>query len=164
MAFGRKLYGQWQNNPPSRFINELPPSCIEIINNTGYATPQKTNGYNNSYGSSKEYYTKHSDGHQNSRGGYRYGGGYNRYKKTEKHGYFDSYESVAYDEYVDYNETYPQNDYFYQKKKTSPLVGLRVYHISFGYGRIVDVDGDKCEVNFDKVGKKKILSSFLEKC
>jgi len=166
MAFNRKLYGQWQNNLPSRFINELPTSCIDLINNTGYGAPQKTNNYNNSYGGGRDYYTKHSDGYQNSRGGYRYGGGYNKYRKQEKHGYFDSYESVAYDECAD-EETYtpyPQNDYFYQKKKTSPLVGLRVYHASFGYGRIIDVDGDKCEVNFDKAGKKKILGSFLEKC
>lgn len=166
MAFNRKLYGQWQSNLPSRFINELPPSCIELINNTGYGAPQKSSSYNSSYGGGRDYYTKQNDGYQNSRGGYRYGGSYNNYKRKEKQGYFDSYESVAYDEYANYedNDQAPQNDYFYQKKKTSPLVGLRVYHASFGYGRIIDVDGDKCEVNFDKVGKKKILGSFLEKC
>ena len=166
MAFNRKLYGQWQNNLPSRFINELPTSCIDLINNTGYGAPQKTNNYNNSYGGGRDYYTKQSDGYQNSRDGYRYGGGYNKYQRKEKHGYFDSYESVAYDEYADVETytPYPQNDYFYQKKKTSPLVGLRVYHASFGYGKIIDVDGDKCEVNFDTCGKKKILGSFLEKC
>lgn len=165
MAFNRKLYGQWQSNLPSRFINELPPACIEIINNTGYSTPQKLNSYDSSYGGGREYYTKQSDGYQSTHSSYRYGGRYNSYKKKEKHGYFDSYESVAYDEYSD-DDTYqpPQNDYFYQKKKTSPLVGLRVYHANFGYGRIIDVDGDKCEVNFDTCGKKKILGSFLEKC
>lgn len=167
MAFSRKLYGQWQNNMPSRFVNELPPSCIELINNTGYAAPQKKNNYSSSYGGGRDYYINNNDGYKNSRGGYRYGGGY---KKPEKHGYFDSYESVAYDEYADYDEDnyynqQPQNDYFYsKKKKTSPLIGLRVYHPSFGYGRIVDADGEKCEVNFDKAGKKKIMASYLEKC
>ncbi|MBR6663285.1 MAG: hypothetical protein IKL33_00500, partial [Alphaproteobacteria bacterium] len=82
---------------------------------------------------------------------------------------FDSYESVAYDEYDDYESSgyYGKkagNDYFYQSKKQSPLVGIRVYHPSFGYGKIINVDGDKCEVMFDKVGKKKIMGSFLEKC
>lgn len=164
MAFNRKLYGQWQNNLPSRFINELPSSCIDIVNNTGYAKPQKTQEYSG-YNSGHSYY-KNDDGYQNSRSGYSYT---NNYKKRKRQGYFDSYESVAYDEYADEEEydTYSrQNDnYFYsKKKKTSPLIGLRVYHATFGYGRIIDVDGDKCEVNFDKVGKKKILGSFLEKC
>ena len=165
MAFNRKLYGQWQNNIPSRFLNELPPSCIDLINHTGYAKPENS-GYNSSYGGGRSYYShENDDGYHNSRGGYRYGKTYNGYKKPKKQGYFDSYESAAYDEYADYEEytPQPQNDYFYQKKKTSPLVGLRVYHASFGYGRIVDVDGDKCEVNFDKCGRKKILGSYLEK-
>ena len=163
MAFNRKLYGQWQNNTPSRFLNELPPTCIDLINNTGYAKTQ----HSDEYGYSGERgYKKYSDGYKNSRDGYRYSGGYDYHKKTEKHGYFDSYENVAYDEYVDYDEydQQPQNDYSYRKKKTSPLIGLRVYHPSFGYGRITDVDGEKCEVNFDKFGKKKIMGSFLEKC
>jgi len=162
MAFSRRLYGQTQNNIPSRFINELPPQCIELINNTGYSKPQVSHNY----GGGRTYYKNNDDGYRNSRNRY-YGNDYNSgYKKGEKHSYFDSYESVAYDEYADYDEysQQPQNDYFYQKKKTSPLVGLRVYHSSFGYGRIVDVDGDKCEVNFDKAGKKKILANFLEKC
>ena len=162
MAFNRKLYGQWQNNLPSRFIDELPSSCIELVNNTGYAKPQKSQEYS-SYGSARSYY-KDDDGYENSRRQYGYT---NTYKKGKKQGYFDSYESAAYDEYADEEENHSYNqksDYFYQTKKTSPLVGIRVYHPSFGYGRIIDVDGDKCEVNFDKVGKKKILGSFLERC
>ncbi len=163
MAFNRKLYGQWQNNMPSRFLNELPPACIELINNTGYAKTQHSDEY--AY-SGERGYRKYSDGYKSRRDGYQYSGGYDYHKKTEKHGYFDSYENVAYDEYVDYDEynQQPQNDYSYRKKKTSHLIGLRVYHPSFGYGRITDVDGDKCEVNFDKFGKKKIMGSFLEKC
>ena len=91
IAFQRRLYGQTQINTPSRFINELPPACIELINNTGYAAPQKTSDYNASYGGGRNYY-QNNDGYQNSRGGYRYGGGYsgyNSYKKKEKHSYFD---------------------------------------------------------------------------
>ena len=158
-SFNRKLYGQWQNYTPSRFLNELPPNCIELINNTGYAKPQSSS-YGGSYGGGRDYYNKSSS----------FGGGYNNYKpsysKKEKSGYFDSYESVAYDEYSNdgYYAKKAQNDYFYQSKKTSPLVGVRVYHPSFGYGKIINVDGDKCEVFFDKVGKKKIMGSYLEKC
>lgn len=33
VAFSRKIFGQWQNNEPSRFLNELPTSCLNMINN-----------------------------------------------------------------------------------------------------------------------------------
>lgn len=36
MAFNRKLYGEWKSNTPSRFIDELPASDIEVINNCSY--------------------------------------------------------------------------------------------------------------------------------
>ena len=162
MSFNRKLYGQWQTYSPSRFLNELPPSCIELINNTGYAKTS-ANSYGGNYGGGRDYYknnNSYSSENYNSSG---YG---NSYRKKEKSGYFDSYESVAYDEYSDegYYGRKSQSDYFYQTKKTSPLVGVRVYHPSFGYGKIINVDGDKCEVFFDKVGKKKIMGSYLEKC
>lgn len=32
-AFSRRVYGQWQTNMPSRFLNEIPSNCLEIINN-----------------------------------------------------------------------------------------------------------------------------------
>ena len=176
MAFNRKLYGQWQNNMPSRFLNELPPSCIELINNTGYgsvsgntsAYSKNNNNYSNSYSSGQ--HSKHYGNYDDEyAGGYRssYGSRYNGgYKKTDKGGYFDSYESAAYDMFQDDETSYKKvkNDYFYQTKKTSPLIGTRVHHSSFGYGRITGVDGDKCEVIFDGYGKKKIMKSFLEFC
>ena len=37
-ALNRRVYGQWQNNIPSRFINELPPANIEICNNAAMPT------------------------------------------------------------------------------------------------------------------------------
>ena len=47
MAHNRRVYGQWQNNLPSRFINELPPANIEICNksNSFYTT----NNYSPAY-------------------------------------------------------------------------------------------------------------------
>lgn len=36
MAHSRRVYGQWQNNIPSRFINELPRANIELINKCSY--------------------------------------------------------------------------------------------------------------------------------
>jgi DNA helicase-2/ATP-dependent DNA helicase PcrA len=41
-------------------------------------------------------------------------------------------------------------------------VGQRVFHQKFGYGRIVAVDGNKLDIDFEKAGPKKVLDSFIE--
>ncbi len=41
-------------------------------------------------------------------------------------------------------------------------VGERVFHQKFGYGQIVDVEGNKLEIEFDKAGTKRVLDSFVE--
>ena len=49
-AMNRRVYGQWQNNIPSRFINELPPQNIELCNNvTDFYSQYTNNGYNRNY-------------------------------------------------------------------------------------------------------------------
>ncbi len=119
-AMNRKVYGQWQNNTPSRFINEIPSECLQI-----------TNTYNQHYS-----------------GGYQRFGGYNKnddYKSDSRHEYDYSYEQS-----YDYS---PSNKY----------KGTRVYHETFGYGTIISVENQKCEVLFDKCGRKKIFATFLSK-
>ncbi len=41
-------------------------------------------------------------------------------------------------------------------------VGERVFHQKFGYGRILDVDGNKLEIAFEKAGNKKVMDSFVQ--
>ncbi len=40
-------------------------------------------------------------------------------------------------------------------------LGERVFHQKFGYGAVIGIEGDKVEVDFDKAGKKKVVSRFL---
>ncbi len=40
--------------------------------------------------------------------------------------------------------------------------GERVFHMKFGYGRIIGIDGEKLEIDFEKAGTKKVMSSFVE--
>lgn len=57
MAHTRRVYGQWQNNIPSRFINELPRANIELINKCSYYSSNQSyfrpnynkNKYENTY-------------------------------------------------------------------------------------------------------------------
>jgi len=39
--------------------------------------------------------------------------------------------------------------------------GDRVFHQKFGYGRVMQVDGNRLEVAFDKAGTKKVVDSFV---
>ncbi|MCX7360519.1 MAG: ATP-binding domain-containing protein, partial [Alphaproteobacteria bacterium] len=41
-------------------------------------------------------------------------------------------------------------------------IGQRIFHQKFGYGRIVAVDGNKLDIEFEKAGPKKVLDSFIE--
>ncbi len=55
-ASSRNLFGQFQNNPPSRFLNELPTPCLEIISTTaGYANNTYQQRAHTSYKQSYSY-------------------------------------------------------------------------------------------------------------
>src|SRR3546814_14105395 len=40
-------------------------------------------------------------------------------------------------------------------------IGMRVFHEKFGYGAILDIDGNKLEVEFEQAGTKRVLDSFV---
>lgn len=123
-ALNRRVYGQWQNNVPSRFINELPSQNLEICN--------KANKFfnNNNYGNSnyKPWYNK---------------------PKPKK---------------IEYND---DNRYSYSSDSDSVapsgIIGTRVYHQSFGYGKITATEGNKLEIYFDKYGHKKLMQDYVTK-
>lgn len=39
----------------------------------------------------------------------------------------------------------------------------RIFHQKFGYGRIISVNGDQLEIEFDAAGLKKVMADFVEK-
>jgi DNA helicase-2/ATP-dependent DNA helicase PcrA len=41
--------------------------------------------------------------------------------------------------------------------------GDRVFHKTFGAGNVVQVEGDRLTIAFDKGGQKKVVDSFVEK-
>lgn len=134
-AFNRRIYGQWQNNIPSRFLNEIPSSCLELINNANRF-------YSGGYQNFSSYRQKPSPAFE------------------QKH-HQDSYHSVPSD--TDGGE----HEYSYEPVEDNfsgrGLKGTRVHHDVFGYGTILNVEGEKCEVFFDKNGRKKIMGNFLRK-
>ncbi|MEY4269987.1 MAG: putative helicase like protein, partial [Pseudomonadota bacterium] len=47
------------------------------------------------------------------------------------------------------------------KARRDIAVGMRVFHEKFGYGAIVDIDGNKLEIAFEQAGSKRVLDSFI---
>lgn len=137
-TYCRRVYGQWQNNMPSRFLNEIPSSTLNIIN-------QSSNCYNGGGSGYNSYNT----------GGYKkYGNSYKKPAFSTKPSYQADYDYEP-DDYADYDS--------YQSSKSSSLVGVRVFHESFGYGKIIKVEGQSCEVDFDDFGRRKIMGTYLRR-
>ena len=132
-AMNRRIYGQWQNNIPSRFINELPPANIELCNNiSGYfSAPTK-----NISKSSSNWYNRKNN--------------VNTFQDS------DHFSYVRDSEYA--------NDYYDNSTSFDGFTkGCRVFHTTFGYGKILNIDGNKLEIWFDNYGHKKLLKDYVKK-
>ena len=146
-TMNRRVYGQWQNNIPSRFINELPPANIELINKCAtYFQRQDT------YSQNTTPWVKAKKNNYNEFGEYEYsdGGDYT---------YTKEYQSS----YVGYNSWHNMNKAKQAAKNatSSISIGARVYHESFGYGRVKNIEGNKLEIIFDKAGYKKLMKDYI---
>ena len=116
MAHNRRVYGQWQNNIPSRFINELPSSNLDICNKC-------SNFYTSTIYS-------------------------NQPNKDQNHGRSfcgNSYRSGSY------------------RTNNANVIGTKVYHETFGYGKIVAADNNVFHVCFENGQIKKLMGSYLTK-
>lgn len=51
----------------------------------------------------------------------------------------------------------------YQRTSGTFEMGDRVFHVKFGYGKIIGLSGDKLEIHFDHSGIKNVVSSFVKK-
>ena len=131
-AANRRVFNQWQAAIPSRFLRELPTEQLAESSDAGL-------------------YATYSAGHH---GGLR-----------EQASGFD-YESLGVTS-VGRGRTRWRDETFDDRRavegdKPDLSVGQRVFHQKFGYGRIVAVDGNKLDIEFEKAGPKKVLDSFIE--
>ena len=140
----RLVYGEWKQNQPSRFFNEIPSECLDIH-------PSQTAYYSGNY----------SSGYGYANGYRQYGHKYSKKKAFSTKPSYQRYEEPA-DEY-----TYEPDDYAdYSSNttsRTSSLIGVKVYHASFGFGKIKAVSGQCCEVEFEKFGCKKVMGTYLRR-
>ncbi|KUJ79385.1 ATP-dependent helicase [Ruegeria profundi] len=132
-AANRRVFGQWQNAMPSRFIDELPEDHVEVLTPPGlYGGGQPTAGIETRAAEANVYNSPGWKRMQARQG--QYGTSQPRESRTTV---IDA-TAVA-----------------------SFTMGERVFHQKFGYGAVIGIEGDKVEVDFDKAGIKKVVSRFL---
>jgi DNA helicase-2/ATP-dependent DNA helicase PcrA len=148
-ASNRRIHGLWNSTVPSRFVDDLPETNVEIVEAPanfsygGYGGGSRFDRTQPFSGSS--YQTpgwQRAQAHRASTGD----GGYSTRRSGERRGpMLIEGELVA--------------------KSTGGsgfAVGGRVLHTKFGPGTIEAVDGNKLTVEFDKAGRKMVLDSFVE--
>ena len=132
-AANRQIHGLWQGSIPSRFISELPKKIInENIEGNLGADVSSYNQIDFDLSSNNS----------------SYGPGFLRAKQNGIRG-LNVYKNSQFEKSV-------------SSTNLNLSVGQRVFHQKIGMGFIISSDGDKLNINFDKAGEKKVVSSFIK--
>ncbi len=138
-AANRRVYNQWQHSLPSRFIEELPEAAVERTAAQGLfgGTPDAATAWATQGGGGRPW--SRPDGARPQSG--RFGGNSVPWSTAPR----ESLSPAA-------SATQSESGF---------TIGNRVFHQKFGYGRVVSIEGNKLEIQFDKAGAKKIIDSFV---
>ena len=136
-AANRRVFGQWQNAMPSRFIDELPEEHVDVLTPPGL--------YGGGYGAAMP----KSNLHEKAAEANVYNSPGWRRLQTRSQARSVSQPSEARNVTIDMSAV------------SSFAMGERVFHQKFGYGEVVGIEGDKLEISFDKAGVKKVVSRYL---
>ncbi|HTV33717.1 MAG TPA: UvrD-helicase domain-containing protein [Methylocella sp.] len=142
-ATNRRIRGLWQTTIPSRFLDELPASHVEVVEAAtgsaygGYAQSRFANMDN--YGSA--YATP----------------GWQRAQRQSK-----AAPASAAGARARRGTVQIEGELVASASAGSAFVkGARVFHEKFGPGTVANVDGNKLAIDFDKAGRKMVLESFV---
>ncbi len=47
-------------------------------------------------------------------------------------------------------------------KAAASYLGKRIFHIKFGYGKVIAENGNHLEISFEKAGRKKVMADYVE--
>jgi DNA helicase II / ATP-dependent DNA helicase PcrA len=144
-AGNRRVYGQWQSQMPSRFIDELPQTHVEVL------TPPGLHGHGGIAASASpvaaamDGATLHAAA---ARADVYNSPGWKRLQtNTARPGLRQPTEA--------------RHMTIDAEAISVFAIGDRVFHQKFGYGAVVSVEGDKLGVDFDKAGAKHVVAGYL---
>ena len=139
----RMVFGQWQSQLPSRFIDELPEDHVEVLTPPGL--------YGGNYGAA----------------GMGVGGsGQSDLEQRVQDA--NVYNSPGWKRLQARKDNRPMSQPAESNNITIDMtavssfsLGERVFHQKFGYGSVIGIEGDKLEIEFEKAGIKKVVSRFV---
>ena len=158
----RRIHGLWQSTIPSRFLDELPETHVEVAE-----AEQSYGGYGRgSYGQSR--FDK-ADPFANSYST----PGWKRAQQNKTDATRDNWgtRSGHAVERIGYGESGPRGrtidgELVAKSTATEPSkfkTGDRVFHLKFGNGNIIEIEGNKLTIEFDRAGQKRVLDGFVER-
>jgi DNA helicase-2/ATP-dependent DNA helicase PcrA len=137
-ASNRRVYGQWQSQLPSRFIDELPAAHVTVLTPPGL--------YGGGFGAAAP----------------SFGGLEERVSKA------DVYNSPGWRRMESRAASRPMaqprenaGTVIDSTAVSSYVIGDRVFHQKFGYGEVMGIEGDKLDIEFDSAGSKKIVARWV---
>jgi DNA helicase-2/ATP-dependent DNA helicase PcrA len=158
----RRIHGLWQSTLPSRFLDELPVTHVEVSE-----AEQSYGGYNRGgYGQSR-FDKQEPFANTYSTPGWKRAQA-NRTDATRDNWGNRSGVSI---ERIGYGESGPKartidGELIAKSKIDEPSkfsLGDRVFHIKFGNGNIAAIEGNKLTIDFDRAGQKRVLDGFVER-
>jgi len=140
-AANRRVYGQWQSQLPSRFIDELPADHVDVLTPPGL--------YGGGFGAAGMARSSSTVESRAAKADVYASPGWKRLQAQRQMA-----EPAAVGRSI--NQAIGGGG-------DSPIYrpGERVMHAKFGLGTVVAADGDKMAVAFDRAGEKHIVSRFL---
>ena len=142
-AANRRIYNQWQNALPSRFIDELPD---EHINHGSDIGPHGGlyRGLNTGIGAQAGLRSARAFPDTSQVAGTSHAPRRSGHTRDGMVIDADAWSVAA------------------TSAESAFKTGVRVFHQKFGYGQVVSADGNKLEVDFEKSGTKRVIDSFLQ--
>ncbi|WP_090206429.1 ATP-dependent helicase [Yoonia litorea] len=148
-AANRRVYGQWQSQMPSRFIDELPEDHVEVLTPPGlYGGGYGAAGMSASASPMMQGMARSTLHEEASRADVYNSPGWKRLQsRSQQRGM--TAPSEARNMTIDLDAT------------SAFTEGERVFHRKFGYGEIMGIEGDKLVIEFDKAGAKHVVAKFV---
>jgi len=148
-AANRRVYGQWQSQMPSRFIDELPEDHVEVLTPPGlYGGGYGAAGMSASASPMMAGMAGSTLHEEASRADVYNSPGWKRLQARQQQRGMTA-PAEARNMTIDLDAT------------SAFTEGERVFHRKFGYGEIMGIEGDKLVIEFDKAGSKHVVAKFV---